>query len=128
MLAKGNRESEGAFDIVQPSDYMVKQMADQGMLRSWKQDELTNLGNIGSQYLNTEYDPGTSIPSRIRADGGHCRQHFQDYQHYVLCGSFDEKYKQQMVVLDDYRAIIGVAARSIGLQHERDGSRQAGAG
>ncbi len=117
MLAKVKSESEGAFDIVQPSDYMVKQMADQGMLEELKQDELTNLGNIGSQYLNTEYDPGNkySVPYQggVAAIAVNTSKITGSITSYA--DLFDEKYKQQMVVLDDYRAIIGVAARSIGL-------------
>ncbi len=58
MLAKVKAESDGTYDIVQPSDYMVKQMADQDMLAE-------------------------------------------------LAGT--------TVVLDDYRAVIGITSRSMGL-------------
>lgn len=56
MLAKWSPESAGAYDIVQPSDYMVKQMADQGMLEELDQSKLTNLENIGDAYLDQTYD------------------------------------------------------------------------
>ena len=51
MLAKVKSEDEGTYDIVQPSDYMVESMIAQGMLEKLDQDALTNLSNIGSQYL-----------------------------------------------------------------------------
>ena len=117
MLAKVKSESEGAFDIVQPSDYMVKQMADQGMLEELKSDELTNLSNIGSQYLDQTYDPGNkySVPYQggvagIAVNTDKVKDNITSY-----ADLFDSKYKNQLVVLDDYRAIIGVAARSIGM-------------
>ena len=52
MLAKVKSEDEGTYDIVQPSDYMVESMIAQGMLEKLDQDALTNLSNIGSQYLD----------------------------------------------------------------------------
>ena len=64
MLAKVKSEDEGTYDIVQPSDYMVESMIAQGMLEKLDQDALTNLSNIGSQYLDPAYDPGNvySVP------------------------------------------------------------------
>lgn len=116
MLAKVKSESEGAFDIVQPSDYMVKQMAEQGMLEELDQSKLTNLSNIGSSYLNTSYDPGNkySVPyqggvAAIAVNTSKIKDNITSY-----ADLFDPKYKGQLVVLDDYRAIIGAAARSIG--------------
>ena len=64
MLAKVKSESPGTYDIVLPSDYMVKSMIAQGMLEKLDQSKLTNISNIGSQYLNPSYDPGNvySVP------------------------------------------------------------------
>ena len=128
MLAKVKSESEGAFDIVQPSDYMVKQMADQGMLEGLDQSKLTNLSNIGSQYLNPAYDPGNkySVPyqggvAAIAVNTAKIKDNITSY-----ADLFDPKYKGQLVVLDDYRAIIGVAARSLGYSmNETDPSKLA---
>ena len=64
MLAKVKSEDEGTYDIVQPSDYMVESMIKQEMLEKLDQKALTNLSNIGDQYLDPSYDPGNvySIP------------------------------------------------------------------
>lgn len=116
MLAKVKSESEGAFDIIQPSDYMVKQMSEQGMLEELDQSKLTNLSNIGSSYLNPSYDPGNkySVPyqggvAAIAVNTSKIKDNITSY-----ADLFDPKYAGQLVVLDDYRAIIGVAARSLG--------------
>ena len=64
ITMKVKSEDEGTYDIVQPSDYMVESMIAQGMLEKLDQDALTNLSNIGSQYLDPTYDPGNvySVP------------------------------------------------------------------
>ena len=64
MLAKVKSEDEGTYDIVQPSDYMVESMIKQEMLEKLDQKALTNLSNIGDQYLDPSYDPGNvySVP------------------------------------------------------------------
>ncbi len=116
MLAKVKSESAGAYDIVQPSDYMVKQMADQGMLEELDQSKLTNLENIGDAYLDQTYDPGNvySIPYQggIGAIGVNTAQVTTEITSYA--DLFKEELKDDIVVLDDYRAVIGFTARSMG--------------
>lgn len=116
MLAKVKASNEGIYDIVVPSDYMVKMMISQGMLAELKKDSLTNLANIGPQYLNQSYDPGNaySVPymggvaalavnkSKVSEDITSCSQ------------LFDPKYKSSIVMLNDFRADIGMAAKSMG--------------
>ena len=64
MIAKVKSESEGTYDIIQPSDYAVEQLSGQGMLEELDKEKLTNLGNIGESYLDPSYDPGNvySVP------------------------------------------------------------------
>lgn len=116
MLAKVKSESEGAFDIVQPSDYMVTQMYEQGMLEKLDQSKLTNLSNIGTQYLNQEYDPGNvySVPYQggVGAIAVNTSKITTDITSYA--DLFKPELKNSMVVLDDYRAVIGMTARSMG--------------
>ena len=115
MLAKVKSESEGTYDIVQPSDYMVEQMASQGMLEELKTDELKNLSNIGESYLNPSYDPGTkySVPypggvAGIAVNTSKVKKDITSYDDL-----FDSSLKNSIVALDDYRAVIGMTARSM---------------
>ncbi len=116
MLAKVKSESEGAFDIVQPSDYMVKQMIEQGMLEKIDKTKLTNLSNIGEAYLDKSYDPENqySIPYQggVGAIAVNTAKITDPITSYA--DLFNEKYTDSMVVLDDYRAVIGMTARSMG--------------
>lgn len=117
MLAKVKSESEGAFDIVQPSDYMVKQMAEQGMLEEIDHEKLTNLVNLGTEYLDPAYDPGCkySIPyqggvAAIAVNTAKIKDTIDSYDDL-----FNPDYKNTLVVLDDFRAVIGMTERSMGL-------------
>lgn len=116
MLAKVKAESEGTYDIVLPSDYMVESMIKQGMLEKLDQSALTNLSNIGSEYLNPSYDPGNvySVPYQggVVAIAVNTSKVKKDITSYA--DLFDPDLAGTMVVLDDYRAMIGVTARSMG--------------
>lgn len=116
MLAKVKSESEGSYDIVQPSDYMVQQMIAQGMLEELDQDALTNLSNIGEAYLDPSYDPGNvySVPyqggvAAIAVDTSRVDTEITGYGDL-----FDESLENSLVVLDDFRAVIGMTERSMG--------------
>ncbi len=118
MLAKVKGSSAGTYDIVCPSDYMVEHMISQDMLLELDQSKFTNLENIDASYLNPSYDPGSkySIPYMggagiliynkdiVRADA--------DFTTYSEL--FKTNYENSIVVLDDFRSIIGVTSLSMG--------------
>lgn len=49
------------FDIVQPSDYMVRQMGRLGMLAALDHSRLPHLSDLDPYYTNLPYDPGLKI-------------------------------------------------------------------
>lgn len=116
MLAKVKSESEGAFDVVQPSDYMVEQMIAQDMLEKIDTEKLTNLSNIGEAYLKPSYDPTGeySVPymGGVAAMAVNTDKISTEVTKYA--DLFTEDFKNSLVVLDDFRAVIGMSARSIG--------------
>lgn len=116
MLAKVKSESDGTYDIIQPSDYMVEQLIGQKMLEELDKDTLTNLDNIGDAYLNLDYDKGNkySVPyqggvAAIAVNTSKIKDTITSY-----ADLFNSSYKNSIVSLDDYRAVIGMAAKSIG--------------
>lgn len=117
MLAKVKSETEGTYDVVVPSDYMVEQMYTQGLLEEIKKDSLTNLSNIGEAYLDPSYDPGNkySIPYQggVAAIAVNTSKIDKDIKAYD--DLFDPALAGSMVVLDDFRAVIGFTERSMGL-------------
>ena len=116
MLAKVKSEAEGTYDIVLPSDYMVQSLIEQGMVEELDKEALTNLSNIGESYLNPSYDPGNvySVPyqggvAAIAVNTAKIDKEIKSYDDL-----FDPSLEGQLVVLDDYRAVIGMTARSLG--------------
>jgi len=122
MLAKVRTENEGTYDILQPTDYMVKSLIAQGMLEPLKLDRLTNKGNIGSQYMDQSFDPGNrySIPFMgacttiaYNQDKEEAPEHFSDL--------LDERYRGKIVTLNDFREVLAVAGFTVGLTgNEKD--------
>ena len=117
MIAKVKSESEGTYDIIQPSDYAVEQLAGQGMLEELDKDKLTNLGNIGESYLDPSYDPGNvySVPYQGGVAAIAVNTSKVDKEITSYADLFDPSLAGQLVVLDDYRAVIGMTERSMGL-------------
>ena len=117
MISKVKSESEGTYDIIQPSDYAIEQLAGQGMLEELDKEKLTNLDNIGESYLDPSYDPGNvySVPYQggVAAIAVNTAKVDQEITGYA--DLFDPSLKGQLVVLDDYRAVIGMTERSMGL-------------
>ena len=64
LLASLKAGRLGSYDVAVPGDYMVKIMADEGMLDTFEPSELSNFGNIQDQWLDVDFDPGrkSSIP------------------------------------------------------------------
>ena len=116
MLAKVKTETTGAYDIVQPSDYMIEHMSEEGMLAELDKSKLPNLKNIGQQYLNPSYDPGNkySVPylGGLAAIGVNTAKVSKKITSYA--DLFDPSLAGTEVVLDDFRAVIGMTARSMG--------------
>ncbi|WP_158970647.1 extracellular solute-binding protein [Chachezhania sediminis] len=64
LLAALKAGKLGEYDVAVPGDYMVKIMADEGMLDTFTPDELPNFGNIQDQWVDVEFDNGrhSTIP------------------------------------------------------------------
>ena len=84
MLAKVKSVDEGTYDIVQPSDYMVESMIKQEMLEKLDQKALTNLSNIGDQYLDPSYDPG-NVYSVFNAAAAPQKELTPGHISYLIC-------------------------------------------
>jgi spermidine/putrescine-binding protein len=56
MLSKFQNSADGTYDILNPSDYMVEYMKDEGLLAELDKDILTNYDNLDEQYMGQFYD------------------------------------------------------------------------
>lgn len=64
LLAALKAGGIGTYDLAVPGDYMVRIMANEGMLGEIAEGELANKGNISPEWANPGFDPGrkSSIP------------------------------------------------------------------
>jgi spermidine/putrescine-binding protein len=116
MLAKVKASNEGIYDIVVPSDYMVKMMIAEGLLEPLDKPKITNLQNIGQGYLNPSFDPGTvySVPymsgvAALVIDTGKVPEEIASFAQIL-----SPAYANSVVALDDPRAVIGAVSKSLG--------------
>jgi spermidine/putrescine-binding protein len=116
LLAKVQGSNEGIYDVVVPSDYMVKMMAEEGLLEELDKDALPNLANIEENFLDPSFDPGNtySVPymggvAMIVYNRDVVTEPITGYQQL-----FDPQYANSIVALDDFRAVIGMTAKSLG--------------
>lgn len=116
MLAKLKSETEGAYDLVQPSDYMVEQMIAQELCMELDKEQLPNLTNMNEAFMNPSYDPGNvySIPYLGGAGGIAVNTDIITDEITSYADLFNPAYENSLVVLDDFRAVIGMAGISLG--------------
>lgn len=118
MLAKVTGSTDGTYDIVCPSDYMVENMISQGLLLEMDKDKLPNLKNIDPAYLNPSFDPDNQHSAPYLGGAGVIVYNktlvpegadFTTYEEL-----FKPDYANSVVVLDDFRSIIGITSLSMG--------------
>ncbi|MDG1529770.1 MAG: extracellular solute-binding protein [Paracoccaceae bacterium] len=71
MLASLKAGKLGSYDVAVPGDYMVEIMGVQGMLDTFERTEMSNFGNISSQWVDVGFDMGrkSSIPYQWGSTG-----------------------------------------------------------
>lgn len=104
------------YDVVVPSDYMLKVMIPQGLLLQLDRSKLTGIESLDPLLLNQKYDPGNrhSVPYLWGTTG-------IGYDKKKIRGSvdswrvmFDPRYAGRILMLDDERDAFGAALRLLG--------------
>jgi spermidine/putrescine-binding protein len=116
LLAKVKSSNEGIYDVVVPSDYMVKMMVDDGLLAELDHSKIPNLSNIDAAFLDRSFDPGNahSVPYMGGAAALVVNTSAVAEEITKFSQIFDPAYANSIVALDDFRAVIGMTAKSLG--------------
>lgn len=116
LLAKISAAKEGTYDVIFPSDYMIELMKKKGYLEILDKNKLSNYKNIKEEYLNLEYDKGNeySLPFLVASvfiakNKENIVENIESYNDLL-----NEKYKNNIVMLDDQRVVIGIALLALG--------------
>ncbi len=111
LLAKVSNAKEGTYDLIFPSDYMIEIMKNRDMLEKIDKTKLNNINNLNSSYLNLEYDsnndyslPFIAASTVISVNRDLVKDSITSYNDLL-----NPKYKNDIVLIDDQRIIIGMA-------------------
>lgn len=104
------------YDIVVPSDYMMKILIPEGLVRTLDRSRLSNFKNLDPRFLNQKYDPdnGHSFPYLWGTTGiGYDKQKVKEPVDSWRA-LFDERYAGRILMLDDAREAFGAALKILG--------------
>lgn len=106
------------YDVICPSDYMIKKMLDENLLQKVNKDAMTNYKNIGAEYLETSkhFDPTVeySVPYCWGTVGILYNKTMVDEEITSWGSLFDEKYKNSILMIDSVRDAYMVALCYLG--------------
>ena len=111
LLAKVSVAKEGTYDLIFPSDYMVDVMIKRNLIEKIDKNRLNNIGNIDINYMNMEYDRGNLYTLPFIATSTILAVNKDVIKEGI--GSYNDllnpKYKDEIVLIDDQRIIIGMS-------------------
>ena len=105
-----------AYDLVQPTDYIVSLMIRQGLLQELDHSKLPALKNFDSNYLNFAFDSGNkySIPYQAGTDAIVVNTDTVKNVPKSWADLWKPEYAGKMIFLDDSRATIGMVLLTLG--------------
>ena len=116
LLAKISSSKEGTYDLIFPSDYMVELMISKNMLDKMDKTKLENFKNINILFLHQRFDldneyslPFLAATSVIAVNRKNIKEDIKTYNDLL-----NPKYKNNIVLIDDQRIIIGMALQALG--------------
>lgn len=115
LLAKINAGGSG-YDLIQPSDYMVKTMIESDLLEPLDMNNIPNFENISDTFKDPFYDPGNqySIVYTTGVTGiAYNTKYIQD-EINSWEDMWNPEYKGKVLLLDDNREVIGLALKKLG--------------
>lgn len=105
-----------AYDLVQPTDYIVSLMIRNGMLQKLDKSKLSILNNLDSAYMNQPFDPGNeyTIPYEGGLDAIVYNADAVTTAPKSYADLWNPEYAGRIVLLDDSRVMIGMTLLTLG--------------
>lgn len=106
------------YDVVCPSDYMIEKMIGEDLLQEINYDNIPNAANLDPTYLKSaeEFDPGNkySVPYTWGTVGILYNKTMVDEPIDSWSVLFDEKYKDDILMIDSVRDAFMIALTYLG--------------
>ena len=116
LLAKISSSKPGTYDVIFPSDYMVELMINKDMLEKMDVTKIPNYSNINSMFLKQKFDknndyslPFLAATTVIAVNRDNIKDKIDGYNDLL-----NEKYKNDIVLIDDQRIVIGMGLQASG--------------
>lgn len=123
-LFKSNEEAlakikanPGVYDIVVPSDYMVHVLKSEGLLETLDATKIPSLKNISASMRKHYYDAdgSVSVPYAYGTAGFAVNTTFVADETITWRALTEERFKGQIVLMDDMRFVLGSVLLELGL-------------
>lgn len=106
------------YDVVCPSDYTIQRMIDANLLAEINYDNVPNIQYIGDDYLKSaeSFDPGNkyAVPYTWGTVGILYNKTMVDEPIDSWSAIFDEKYKNNILMINSVRDAMGIALKYLG--------------
>ena len=116
MYAKLKASQRTIYDVILPSAYFVERMKRQCMLEPLDHQQLPNLNNLDTRFVNNHYDQGNnySVPIIWGATGIFFNHNVISKPPKTWNELWDKKWHNQLMLLDDSREMFAIALMSLG--------------
>lgn len=117
MYAKLKTNPKLGYDIIVPSSYYVRRLANEGMLYPLDKSKIPNISHFNPILMNRDFDPGNqySLPYVWGATGIVVNdQYFDPKQFHLWPDLWNNKYRNQLLILDDMREVFSIALITLG--------------
>jgi len=118
MLARVQAGGARAYSIIYPSDYMVVQMTELGLLTPLDHSSLGGLDRLKKQFQNPVYDPGNrySVPLSWGTTGliYNSEQLKEEPEDWDYLWEHKQELARRMTLASDVREVMGAALRMLG--------------
>ena len=118
MLARVQAGGARAYSIIYPSDYMVVQMTELGLLSPLDHSSLGGLDRLKKQFQNPVYDPGNrySVPLSWGTTGliYNTEQLKEAPEDWNYLWEHKQELAKRMTLASDVREVMGAALRMLG--------------
>ncbi|HEY9689853.1 MAG TPA: spermidine/putrescine ABC transporter substrate-binding protein [Coleofasciculaceae cyanobacterium] len=128
MLAKLQAGGGSQYSIIYPSDYMVRQMRERGLLRELDRDRIAGLKDLLEHYQNPSYDPynAHSVPAAWGTTGLiYNRKRFDQVPtDWEFLWANRDRLRRQVTLFNDQRETMGLALRRLGYSYNSQDANQ----